>query len=158
MTVYNIGFQIDGEWLGQRSWSDFYNLRFELPDDYFDENGKESWIYKGQDFLDYTPRVFKPTTYRIPAERVYLCAGRHLNDAANKVNVADTANRQILKGRCSNGAVQFKVTGGDVTGTLYVYNDLAQVQSNPKRSRGQINFRNDLNYAAQYKGTDPTRA
>ena len=154
VTVYNIGFQIDGEWLGQRSWSDFYNMRFELPDDYFDENGRESWMYRGQDFLDYTPRVFKPITYRIPAgEYIYVIGGTS-NDAANGVNVANTANQQLLKGRCSNGAVQFKVTGGDVTGTFYAYNDLAQVQANPQE-HGQINFRNGLSYGAQYKGTDP---
>ena len=76
VTVYNIGFQIQGEWLGQQSWTDFYNMKYALPDDYFDENGKESWIYKGQDFLDYTPRVFKPTTYRIPAgEYIYVMGG-----------------------------------------------------------------------------------
>lgn len=154
VTVYNIGFQVDGEWLGQRSWSDFYNVRYELPDDYFDENGEESWIYRGQDFLDYTPRVFKPTTYRIPAgEYIYVMGGTS-NDAANKVNVADTADKQILKGRCANGAVQFKVTGGQITGTLYAYTSPSQVQANPKE-QGQIDYRNDRNYAAQYKGTDP---
>ena len=30
-TVYNIGYQNDGEWLGQRSWSDYFNLEFRLP-------------------------------------------------------------------------------------------------------------------------------
>lgn len=78
MTVYNIGFQVDGEWLGQRSWSDFYNVRYELPDDYFDENGEESWIYRGQDFLDYTPRVFKPIHLPYSCGRIHLCDGRHL--------------------------------------------------------------------------------
>ena len=154
VTVYNVGFQIDGEWLGQRSWSDFYNMRFELPDDYFDADGKESWIYKGQDFLDYTPRVFKPTTYRIPAGQYIYVLGGTSQDAYNGTNVADTANKQVLKGRCSNGAVQFSVTGGDVAGTFYPYNDPAQVQANPPE-QGHVDGRNGKDYGAQYKGTDP---
>ena len=30
-TVYNIGYQNDGEWLGQRSWSDYFNREVRLP-------------------------------------------------------------------------------------------------------------------------------
>ncbi|MCI8554297.1 MAG: hypothetical protein HFJ80_05055 [Clostridiales bacterium] len=154
VTVYNIGFQVDGEWLGQRSWSDFYNLRFELPSDYFDEEGKETWYYKGQDFLDYTPRVFEPTTYRIPAGQYIYVLGGTSADAYNHTNVAGTADKQILKGRCSNAAVQFSVTGGDVTGTFYPYNDPAQVQANPPE-QGHIDERDGKDYGGQYKGTDP---
>ena len=68
--------------------------------------------------------------------------------------MADTADKPVLVGRCSNGAVQFKVTGGKVTGTFYAYSDFAQVQANPKE-QGQIDYRDGKNYAGQYKGTDP---
>ena len=50
VTVYNIGNQVRGEWLGQREWSDFYRLKFDLPADYFLED--QPYISK------YTPTKF----------------------------------------------------------------------------------------------------
>ncbi|MBQ3230311.1 MAG: hypothetical protein IJB49_04765, partial [Clostridia bacterium] len=54
VTVTNLGFQVNGEWLGQRSWSDYFNYRFELPEDYFNANGTVNPIYIGCDYVDYT--------------------------------------------------------------------------------------------------------
>ena len=152
VTVTNIGMQVSGEWLGQQSWSDYYNYKFELPEDYF-VNGVESELYKGQDFLDYTPRVFQPTTYRIPAgEYIYVLGGTS-KDAYNATDVAGTADQPILSGKCSNGVVKCKVTGGRVTGTFYCYNDISQVQAEPAE-QGYIITRGGEEYGLQYKGRD----
>ena len=150
--VRNIGFQIDGEWLGQRSWSDFYNTRLELPSDYFID-GKENEIYKGGDYLDYTPRTFEPQEYILPSGEYFYVLGGTTADAYNNISVDNTADKPILPGRCSNAVVLFDVTGGDVQGTFYVYNDPSQVKDAPEE-QGYVVTRNGINYAAQYKGVD----
>ncbi|HBL85520.1 MAG: hypothetical protein A2Y17_06380 [Clostridiales bacterium GWF2_38_85] len=153
VTVYNIGLQVQGEWLGQRSWSDFFNYRFELPEDYF-VDGKESPMYVGCDYADYTPTVFEPVTVTIPAGEYIYVLGGTTADAYNNTNIGKTADKAVLKGKCSNGAVLFNVEGGDVTGSFYVYTKAAQVQANPDE-QGYIVTRNDTNFGSQYKGTDP---
>lgn len=153
VTVTNIGLQVSGEWLGQQSWSDYYNYKFELPADYFDERGVTTERYQGQDFLDYTPRIFQPTTYRIPAgEYIYVLGGTSI-DAYNKTNVADTANKYILPGKCSNAVAKFFVTGGEVTGTFYCYTKPEQVAAEPEE-QGLINMRDGTQFGWQYKGVD----
>ena len=73
VTVTNLGFQPDGEWLGQRSWSDYFNYRFELPEDYFNPDGSVNPIYVGCDYIDYTPKVRNPITVKIPSgEYIYI--------------------------------------------------------------------------------------
>lgn len=152
VTVSNIGYQVKGEWLGQQSWSDFYNLKFELPEDYF-VDGEENWYYKGQDFLDYTPRVYQPTTYTIPAGQYIWVIGGTSNDAYNRTDVADTADKQVQKGKCSNGSVKFDIHGTNVTGTFYAYQKADQIAGKPAE-QGYVTTRNDINYGAQYKGVD----
>ncbi|MBQ9414409.1 MAG: hypothetical protein IJU16_04710 [Clostridia bacterium] len=151
--VTNIGIQVDGEWLGQRSWSDFYNVKFDLPTYYF-VDGKEYFGYVGQDFLDYTPRVFQPTTYRIPAgEYIYVLGGTSADAYAN-TNVGDTADKVVEVGRCSNGAVKFRVLTGKVTGTVYFYADAEQVKAEPAE-QGYVVNRDEIFFGGQYKGVDP---
>ena len=161
VTVTNLGFQENGEWLGQRSWSDYFNYKFELPDDYFNANGTVNPIYVGCDYIDYTPKVRRPETYTIPAgEYIYVLGGTS-KDAYNNANVFGSANIYIHKGKCSNGVVKFNVSGGNVTGTFYVYTDPAQVQAKPKE-QGFITERYNsatgklTDYSKQYKGVDPT--
>ncbi|MBQ9414411.1 MAG: dockerin type I repeat-containing protein [Clostridia bacterium] len=157
VTVTNIGMQVQGEWLGQKAWSDFYNIKFDLPGDYFDENGQESERYQGQDFVDYTPRVFQPTTYRIPAgEYIYVLGGTS-NDAYNKTNVANTADKIIYAGKCTNAVVKFRVFGSAVTGTLYCYTSASQVKAEPAEQGYVVSRANSdgelTNYGVQYKGS-----
>lgn len=161
VTVTNLGFQIDGEWLGQRSWSDYFNYRFELPEDYFLANGGVNPIYVGCDYLDYTPTKREPVTVTIPAGEYIYVLGGTTKDAYNKTNIFGTANKPIQKGKCSNAVVKFNVSGGSVTGTFYCYTDPAQVQANPKE-QGFITDRYNTatgkmtDYSKQYKGVDPT--
>ncbi|MBQ9414410.1 MAG: hypothetical protein IJU16_04715 [Clostridia bacterium] len=154
VTVTNIGIQVQGEWLGQQSWSDYYNLHFDLPDDYFVKSTVVAEPYRGQDFIQYTPRVFQPTTYRIPAgEYIYVLGGTS-EDAYNSTNVADTANKIIQRGKCTNAVAKFQVTGGVVTGTLYCYENADQVTEEPEE-QGYVCKRGDTEYGLQYKGIDP---
>lgn len=153
VTVTNIGLQVDGEWLGQRSWSDYYNYAFDLPADYFDENGNVTQRYVGQDFIDYTPRVYQPTTYRIPAGQYIYVLGGTTIDAYNKTNVGGTADQMIYKGRCTNGVAKFFVTGGTVTGTFYCYTNPDQVKAEPAE-QGYIVSRGGTDFGWQYKGVD----
>ncbi len=153
VTVTNIGYQTSGEWLGQQSWSDYYNHKFSLPSDYFNANGKESSRYEGQDFINYTPRVFQPTTYRIPAGKYIYVLGGTSADAYNATNVAGTADKKVASGKCTNAVAKFYVHGGDVTGTFYCYTDASQVKASPKE-QGFILDRNGGSFGDQYKGID----
>lgn len=155
VTVTNIGYQITGEWLGQRSWSDYYNYKFELPEDYFlDEAHKQvNERYQGQDFIDYDPRVFQPMTYRIPAGEYIYVLGGTTTDAFNNTNVAATADQLVYPGRCTNAVAKFIVSGGEVTGTFYCYSDAKQVKEEPAE-QGYITLRDGDQFGLQYKGVD----
>ncbi len=161
VTVTNLGFQPDGEWLGQRSWSDYFNYRFELPEDYFYEDGSVNPIYVGCDYIDYTPTPRDPVSITLPAgEYIYVLGGTS-EDAYNNTNIFGSADVPILPGKCSNAVVKFNVSGGSVTGTFYVYTDASQVRANPKE-QGFITERFNsktqklTDYSKQYKGVDPT--
>ncbi len=153
VTVYNIGYQIQGEWLGQQSWSDYYNYKFELPEDYFIKGGSVNERYLGQDFIDYTPRVFQPTTYRIPAGEYIWLIGGTTADAFNDTNVAGTANKIVLQKRCTNAVAKCFITGSAVTGTFYCYTDIEQVKAEPEE-QGYITMRDGTEFGLQYKGVD----
>ncbi len=152
VTVQNIGFQTTGEWLGQQSWSEFYNRKINLPDGYFDAYGRETARYKGQGLIDYTPAAYRPTTYRIPAGQYIYVLGGTSSDAYNNANVASTANVRIGNGYCTNAVAKFAVTGGQVTGTLYCYTSTSQVKANPTE-QGYITMRGGKQYGLQYKGS-----
>ena len=153
VTVTNIGYQTTGEWLGQQSWSDYYNYKFDLPADYFEKNGITSEKYQGQDFIDYTPRVFQPMTYRIPAgEYIYVLGGTSA-DAHNNTNVADTGDKMVAPGKCTNAVAKMFITGGEVTGTFYCYTKAEQVQEEPEE-QGYIVMRDGTQFGWQYKGVD----
>ncbi|MBR5286907.1 MAG: hypothetical protein IKU30_08430 [Clostridia bacterium] len=161
VTVTNLGFQPDGEWLGQRSWSDYFNYRFELPEDYFNQDGSVNPIYVGCDYIDYTPKARKPVTVKIPAgEYIYVLGGTS-EDAYGNANIFSSADVPILPGKCSNAVVKFNISGGSATGTFYVYTDATQVRANPKEQgfiteRFNSKTQRMTDYSKQYKGVDPT--
>ncbi len=149
VTVMNVGYQWTGTWFGQLAWYDFYNTHFELPDDYFTATGAISSKYAGLDYAyqDYTPRVFQPTTYRLPAGEYFWVIGGTSADAYNNINVDNSANHYVNRIRCANGNVKFTVTGGEVTGTMYCYSNASQVKAEPK----VLGYVAD-GYAQQYSG------
>ncbi len=147
ITVTNVGYQTSGSWYGQYAWYDFYNTSFTLPD---------PSTYNNADYLfyDYTPRVFQPITYRLPAGKYMYVVGGTTSDAYRNINVDGTANKKISRGNCVNAAVKFIVTGGSVTGTMYCYSRTSQVAANP----AQTGYRVDNNYKGhsyglQYQGS-----
>lgn len=149
VTVTNIGYQWVGTWFGQLAWYDFYNTSFELPEDYFNQNGSISSKYSGLDYAyrKYTPRIFMPTTYRLPAGEYFWVIGGTSEDAYRNINVDSSADRYVGAIKCANGNVKFTVTGGELTGTMYCYNDVSQVQAEPK-ALGYVAG----NYSQQYSG------
>jgi hypothetical protein len=159
VTVYNIGYQTEGEWLGQKEWSDYFNSYFRLPEDYFIGGGRTMQdvnpIYFGLDYVLYKPRVFEPLTVTVPPGKYIYVLGGTAADAHNQTNFDSTADRPVGAGKCVNGVVKFRIEGGEMQGTLYCYTGAEQVKANP-REQGYIISRNGKNYASQYKGTDPS--
>lgn len=149
ITITNVGYQWTGTWFGQLAWYDFYNTSFKLPDDYFTSNGAISSKYSGLDYAyrNYTPRVYQPTTYRLPAGEYFWVIGGTSADAYRNINVDNSANHYVNAIRCANGNVKFTVTGGEVTGTMYCYTDAAQVAREPE-ALGYV----AADYAQQYSG------
>ena len=147
ITITNVGYQTTGSWYGQYAWYDYYNTSFTLPD---------SSTYDNSDYLfyDYTPRVFQPITYRLPAGKYFYVVGGTTSDAYNNINVDGSANQRLSKGDCANAAVKFTVTGGTVDGTMYCYSSTSQVKKEP----AQTGYRVDKNskgasYGLQYQGS-----
>lgn len=146
VTVTNIGYQTTGTWLGQKAWYDYYNVEFDLDEDYFPNTMKYDTSYG---FIIYTPRVFQPVTYRLPAGAYFYVIGGTSEDAYRNINVDGTADVPVGSVRCANGNVKFSVTGGSVTGTFYAYNDIAQVQLK-QEPLGYVTGE----YSSQYVGTE----
>ncbi len=149
ITITNVGYQWIGTWFGQLAWYDFYNTSFKLPDDYFTASGAISPKYSGLDYAykNYTPRVYQPTTYRLPAGEYFWVMGGTSSDAYRNINVDKSANHFVNPVRCANGNVKFTVTGGEVSGTMYCYTDPSQIKNDPK-PLGYVGG----NYAQQYSG------
>lgn len=150
--VKNIGFQTDGEWLGQRSWSDFYNMKLDLPADYF-VDGRENVLYRGGDYVDYTPRVFEGTEIVLPPKKSVFILGGTTNDSFDGVNIDNTADRPIKNGCCSNAVVLFEVTNGTLKGQFCAYTE-GSVPPTDAEGQGYVTKRNATDYSAQYKGVD----
>ncbi len=150
VTVLNVGYQAGGTWFGQLAWYDFYNTSFTLPADYFTSTGAISSKYSNLDYAyqKYTPRVYQPTTYRLPAGEYFYVIGGTTADAYRNINVGNTANKTLTHNRCANGNVKFAVSGGAVTATFYAYTNASQVQAEPKQTGYRVGA-----YAGQYVGT-----
>ncbi len=149
VTVQNVGYQWTGTWFGQLAWYDFYNTKFTLPSDYFTATGAISSKYSGLDYAyqNYTPRVYQPTTYRLPAGEYFWVIGGTTADAYRNINVDNSANHYVNQIRCANGNVKFTVTGGEVTGTMYCYTNASLIRNDPA-PLGYV----AAGYAQQYSG------
>lgn len=145
ITIENIGYQAGGTWFGQNSWFDFYNTSFALPNDYIENPN----LYSNYDYayMNYSPRIYKPTTYRLPAGQYFYAIGGTSEDTYNNINVDNSADRKLDVNKCANGNVKFSVSGGFVTGTFYAYNNISQVLEEPQQQGYRVG-----NYAAQYSG------
>ena len=152
VTVENVGYQAGGTWFGQLAWYDFYNTKFTLPGDYF-VNGMISGKYSGYDYAyqNYNPRIYTPTTYKIPAHESFFVIGGTSNSSYNNIDVGNTANKTLGTIRCCNGNVKFDVTQGEVTGMMFIYtND--NLINDEMDEVGYVTSRDGRNYASQYSG------
>ena len=149
ITVTNIGYQVGGTWFGQNAWYDFYNTSFKLPSDYLTETNTINPIYQNYDYAysQFKPRVFKPTTYRLPAGEYFYVIGGTSDDSYNNIDVADTADKKVATNQCTNGNVKFNVTGGKVTATFYCYTSVKKLDFEAE----QVGYRVGA-YSAQYVG------
>ena len=152
VTVENVGYQAGGTWFGQLAWYDFYNTKFTLPADYL-INGSISGKYAGYDYAyqDYNPRVYTPTTYKIPAHESFFVIGGTNGSSYNNIDVGNTANKPLGKIKCCNGNVKFDVTQGEVTGMMFIYTN-EKLISDDMDEVGYVTERDGKNYASQYSG------
>ena len=150
VTITNVGYQSTGTWFGQLAWYDFYNTSFELPTGYYNQNGTVSAKYSSfpdYAYRSYEPRIYQPTTYRLPAGEYIWAIGGTSDDAYLNLNVDESANELLQNVKCANGNVKFTVTGGELTGTMYAYNDASKIADHPK-ALGYV----AAGYAQQYSG------
>lgn len=152
VTVENIGFQAGGTWFGQLAWYDFYNTSFQLPEGYL-VNGSIASQYAGYDYAyqDYKPRVYTPTTYKLPANESFFVIGGSSLVNYNNINVDNTANRPLGRIKCSNGNVKFKVTNGNVDGLMFIYTSPSLINDNMEEV-GYVTSRDGRQYGQQYSG------
>ncbi|MBQ9413562.1 MAG: hypothetical protein IJU16_00380 [Clostridia bacterium] len=148
VTVTNIGYQTTGTWYGQQAWCDYYNTAFQLPDDFSPSSAKYTNYHS---YTNYTPRIFQPVTYRIPAGKYIYVIGGTSSDAYNSTNVGSTANKAIARGDCATGNVKFSVYGGSVTGTMYAYTNSYYVTRNPAAT-GYVVDTSPYKSYSQYSG------
>lgn len=152
ITVENVGFQAGGSWFGQKAWYDFYNTKFQLPEDYFN-NGKISDKYSSFDYgyVNYTPRIYTPTTYKLPKGESFFVIGGSSIASYNQINVDNSANKVLGKNQCSNGQVKFKITGGKATGKMFIYDNINKINDDMQEV-GYVTIRNGKDYGRQYQG------
>lgn len=154
VTIKNVGYQNQGggAWLGQHAWEDFYNVDFTVDEKYLNGTSSNTKAFKEwYNFDDYTPRIYTPTTYILPANQAFYVMGGTSEDSYNNINIDNSADRLITKNQCVNGNVLFDVKGGTVTGTLYCYNKISQVNDSLPY-QGYITYRDNNYFGGQYKG------
>ena len=154
VNIKNIGFQYKGKgnFLGQKEWIDFYNMKFKLLNkDKWNEKQKKRF-YELLNFSDeYEPSFFIPTSYIIPPGEYFYVIGGTTEDAYNNYNIFNTANINIVK-TVINGVVLFEVLG-KAEGSYFVYNDTNIPKTDTKSYQGYVSKRREA-IGAQYIGYD----
>lgn len=137
VTIMNVGHQVDGSWVGEKSWMDYYGVTFNVEKDKFKEGTfsydnnewtAQSWYRAYLNYKeDYQPNPIKPITYKLPPnEHIYVIGGTS-QDAYKNINVNNTADKILTLGNCANGNVRFNITNGKAIGELCVYNDIKEI-------------------------------
>lgn len=129
VTVRNVGYQVDGSWLGEKSWMDYYGVKYEMDISSFNEE-KLKWFHDYLNFdINYQASPIVPTTYRIPKGQYIYVIGGTTKDAFNNINVNKTANLKIGPHCCANGNVFFSIINGSAKGELVAYVDASKTNS-----------------------------
>lgn len=127
VSVSNVGYQITGSWLGEKSWIDYYGIKYEMDKTGFDEKATK-WFNDYLNFDNYhEPQAIKRTIYRIPPHQyIYVIGGTSI-DSYNHINVNNTANSILRKRHCANGNVHFTVLNDSLTGEFCIYDDYHKI-------------------------------
>ena len=155
ITVKNIGYQQAGmgSYFGEREWTEFYNLRFRIPDlDSFTPSQLANWKALMNFGGSYPTSGFEPTTYRIPAGKYIYVFGGTTADAYGNFNVNNTADIR-LNGNCQNGAVLFDVVG-KAEGAYYVYDDYKKVLPGTEGGDDHLGITDPETYGVVHCGED----
>lgn len=129
VTVRNIGYQVDGSWLGEKSWMDYYGVKYKMNIESFNEE-KKKWFKDYLNFdINYIPNPMAPTTYRIPSGKYIYVMGGTTEDAYKNINVNNSANLPIKPHCCANGNAFFTLINGSANGELCAYVDHNTVNS-----------------------------
>ena len=159
ITVKNIGFHIDGPgcWLGEKEWIDFYNTKFVVKGF---SSFTSAQLTTFNDYFGFSNNYADPDnqaiTYRLPAGEYMYVMGGTSKDAYNNYNVFGTADYPVKVAGCSNGAVLFEVSGDNVEGVFYAYQDTNKISPENKTLQGYVTkYANDNHdYSNQYVGYD----
>ncbi len=123
VTIRNVGYQVSGSWLGEKSWMDYYGVKYEMDISSF-EGETLQWFKDYLNFdVNYKPKATAPTTYRIPKGKYIYVIGGTSEDAFLNANINETANLKITPHSCANGNAFFTIVKGKATGELCAYVD-----------------------------------
>ena len=155
VTIRNIGYQQygSGAYFGEQEWTQFYNLKFKIPDlSTFTPSQLASWKalmdFGGKTVLSY----FAPITYRVPAGKFIYVFGGTSQDAYANANVGMTADKRV-NGNCQNGAVLFDVVG-KAEGSYYVYDDPAKIAPGTEGGDAHMGVNDPEKYGVVHCGED----
>ena len=153
VTVLNMGYHLDGPgcWLGEKEWTDFYNVNFRYDPSHLTEKQKQTFIDYFGFCNTYKTKNPQPITYRIPKGKYIYVMGGTTKDAYKHINVFKTADKKVCGG-CSNGAVLFDVIG-KAEGSFFIYTDESQIKNNTTH-QGYVLNREGKDYGTQYVGYD----
>ncbi|MDY2888330.1 MAG: hypothetical protein SOU19_02050 [Candidatus Caccosoma sp.] len=127
VSVSNVGYQVTGSWLGEKSWIDYYGIKYEMDKTGFDEKATK-WFNDYLNFDNYhEPHAIKRTIYRIPPHQyIYVIGGTSI-DSYNHINVNNTADNILRKRHCANGNVHFTVLNDSLVGEFCIYDDYHKI-------------------------------
>ena len=124
VTIKNVGYQVDGSWLGEKSWMDYYGVKFDMERVKNFSGKAYEWFDAYLHFdVDYVPSPIKPTTYKIPKGKYIYVIGGTSKDAYKNININNSANLGVKPNCCANANVLFSIVNGKATGQLCVYKD-----------------------------------
>ncbi|MCI5746078.1 MAG: hypothetical protein MR270_07355 [Erysipelotrichaceae bacterium] len=130
VTISNVGYQTSGSWLGEKSWMDYYGVKYEMNAKSFNQDGLK-WF---KDYLNfdtlYQPQPITPTTINIPKGQYIYVIGGTIKDSYKHFNSNNTANKKIHQRECANGNVFFTINNGVANGELCAYDDIELLNKN----------------------------
>lgn len=128
VTVKNVGYQVDGSWLGEKSWMDYYGVKFDMERVANFNKEAYEWFDAYLHFdINYVPSPIQPTTYKIPkGQYIYVIGGTN-HDTYKNINVNNSANLKIKPNCCANANVFFTIVNGNGTGELCVYRNTDKI-------------------------------